>query len=145
MDKQTILETYNHFNEFGRTHGMDYTILSPGNIEYSLNATPALMATRTAMHGGAMAGFVDAVLGVAALSASCEEGKVVSTVEYKLNFLAPVILNDQLKGVGRVISKGNRIIVAEAKIYNQREELVAIASGTFNAYPFEKSDMYNAL
>ncbi|MDC0313720.1 PaaI family thioesterase [Flavobacteriales bacterium] len=80
--------------------------------------------------------------GVAALSAVEAENKAVSTIEFKINYLSTVFLGDKLKGVGVVLRKGKRILLAEGKIYNQKNELVATATGAFNAYSFEKSDMF---
>ena len=136
-----ILEIYNKFNNFGRLFDMDYQVLHPGHIEYKMTVKEAHLATRTGMHGGAMSGLMDGVMGVAALSLVEKEGKAVSTIELKINFLSGVFLGDELKGEGLVIRKGNRVLFAEGKIFNQKNELVATGSGTFNAYPFEKSDM----
>jgi len=121
---------------------MDYKVITPGHIEYDMEVNESHLATRTAMHGGAMSGFMDGVMGVAALSAVEADNKAVSTIEFKINYLSGVFLGDKLKGVGLVLRKGNRILLAEGKIYNQNNELVATATGTFNAYPFEKSDMF---
>jgi uncharacterized protein (TIGR00369 family) len=82
---------------------------------------------------------MDSVLGISALSMVCTDDKIVSTVEMKLNFLAPVRLGDQLTGTAIVLSKGNRIVVTEAEIKNQNGLLVAKGMGTFNAYPKEKA------
>tara|TARA_B110000305_G_C19024207_1_gene440758 strand:- start:52 stop:474 length:423 start_codon:yes stop_codon:yes gene_type:complete len=137
-----ILDIYNKYNNFGRFLDMDYTVVTPGHIEYNMVVKEVHLATPTAMHGGAMAGFMDCVLGVTALSAVEAENKVVSTIEFKINYLSVVLLGDELKGVGIVLRKGKRILLAEGKIYNQNNELVATATGTFNAYSFEKSDMF---
>lgn len=137
-----ILEIYNKYNNFGRLFDMDYNVIEPGHIEYNMVVKEVHLATRTAMHGGAMSGFMDGVMGVAALSAVESEEKAVSTIEFKINYLTAVYLGDKLKGIGKVLRKGNRILIAEGEIYNQNNELVATASGTFNAYPFSKSDMF---
>lgn len=136
-----ILEVYNKYNSFGRLLNINYKELKPGEVDYYLTVTKDMLATKTAAHGGAIAGFMDAILGVSALSKAKENGKVVSTIEFKINYLKPVFLGDQLKGEGRVVSAGNRIITSEAKVYNQKNELIVTGFGTFNAYPFEKSDM----
>ena len=136
-----ILDVYNKYNNFGRLLKFDYKELKPGEIDYFLTVTKDLLATKTAAHGGAIAGFMDAILGVSALSKAKESGKVVATIEFKINYLKPAYLGDQLKAEGKVISSGNRIISSEGKIFNQHNELIATGWGTFNAYPFEKSDM----
>lgn len=133
-----ILEAYDRTNEFGRLFNMTYFINSPGKVTYSMLVTKRFLATTNAMHGGALSGMMDAVVGVAALSVSSLKGKVVSTVEIKINYLKPVLLDDLLKGEGTVISEGNRIIVCKGEIYNQNNELVAIGTSTMNAYPFSK-------
>ena len=66
---------------------MDYKVIKPGYIEYKMEVKEAHLATRTAMHGGAMSGFMDGVMGVAALSAVESEEKAVSTIEFKINYL----------------------------------------------------------
>ena len=80
-------------------------------------------------------------LGIAALSMVCEDGKVVSTIEFSTRFLKPVLLDDTLEAKAVIISKGKRILVSEAKIYNQHGELIATGNGTFNAYPKEKAGL----
>lgn len=133
-----ILEAYNKTNEFGRFFNMTYKVILPGEIVYSMEVTKNLLATSNAMHGGALAGMMDAVVGVAAVSISSLKGNIVSTVEFKINYLKPVFLGNQLTGIGTVISEGNRIIVCKGEIFNQNKELVAIATSTMNAYPFSK-------
>lgn len=134
-----IIEVYSKNNHFGRFMNMTFNINEPGLVEYSLNVKEELLATPTAAHGGAIAGFMDAIVGVAALSATASEGKVVSTVEFKINFLKPALLNEKLRGIGKVIQKGNRLLIVQGEIYNSRSELVATAIATMNAYPIEKS------
>ncbi len=138
-----ILNAYNKTNNFGRLFGMDYKITSPTTIEYYMTVDEKFLATPTAMHGGALAGMMDAVVGVASLNVTSKKGKVVSTIEFKINYLKPVLLGEQLKGVGTVLSEGNRIIITKGEIFNQNDELVALATATLNAYPWEKSDFYS--
>lgn len=134
-----ILSTYNKNNHFGRFLGMTYEVLEPGLVNYSLSIKEELLATPTAAHGGAIAGFMDGIVGVAALSATAPEGKVVSTVEFKLNFLRPALLNEEIKGVGKVLKKGKSILVVQGEIFNAKNELIATSLATMNAYPVEKS------
>ena len=133
-----ILDLYNKYNNFGRLFDMDYKVVIPGHIEYNMVVKESHLATPNSMHGGAMSGFMDGVLGVAALSAVEAENKAVSTIEFKINYLSAVFLGDELKGIGVVLRKGKRILLAEGKIYNQNNELIAICLATMNAYPFER-------
>jgi uncharacterized protein (TIGR00369 family) len=134
-----LLLKYNELNHFGQLIGMNYKIHEPGNLSYFLDVTEPLLATPTALHGGVIAAFCDAILGVGALSLVCQQNKVVSTVEMKVSFISPALLGDRLTGTSRVIKAGNRLIFMEAQIYNQDNVLIATSSGTFNAYPAEKA------
>jgi uncharacterized protein (TIGR00369 family) len=138
-----LIALYNQYNNYGRDLGMDYSIPEPGLVEYRLKIEERHLATPGAAHGGVLSAFMDAILGVAALSAVHTEGKVVSTVEFKINFFSPALLHDELIGTGRIEQKGNRIIVTSGEIVaaNRNKRVIAKAMGTFNAYPAEKAGM----
>jgi acyl-CoA thioesterase len=134
-----IIIGYKKANNFGRLIEMEFEILGPGELEYKMIITDKHLATPIAAHGGVLSTLMDSVLGICALSLFCAEGKIVSTVEMKINFLAPVFVNDRLIGRSKVLSKGKRLSVTEAEIMNQKGVVVAKGMGTFNAYPKEKA------
>ena len=138
MKAEKILELYNEMNNFGRMMKMHFEVIRPGEIVYHLEITTEHLATREVAHGGALAGYMDAILGVAALSAVGDEGKLVSTLEFKITYLSPARKGDLLKGIGKVIKKGKRMVFAEGEIINQNNEVIAKGTGTFIAYPLEK-------
>lgn len=141
-----ILKLYNHMNQYGTLNELDLEVIAPGHIRYRMPVKSKHLATPIAIHGGVLSAMMDAVLGVAALSDSCEDGKLVSTVEFKLNYLAPARLGDVLMGEGKVIQKGNRLIIAEGEISLQNSrKLIAKGMGTFSAYPIEKSGILSHL
>ena len=91
-------------------------------------------------HGGVLAGLMDAALGAAALTLAFTAGELVSTVEFKINYLQPVHLGDELRAVAQVDHAGKSLIVSSAVIYRQAageaaETAVAQGLGTFNRYP----------
>ena len=140
--REILINIYQQTNQFGKYTGMELTRFEADGISYRLEVKPEHLATPTTAHGGLIAGFMDGILGLAALYVSSENANLVSTVEFKINFLSPVRLGDVLIGEGKVVSKGKRIIVTEGKIYKEaNKEAVAIATGTFNAYPYQKSGM----
>ena len=141
MDKfnAELIQKYNTSNRFGDLLGMTYQILSPGEVVYSLVISEKHLATPLAAHGGVVAALVDAALGVACLSLVFPDGKVVSTIEFSIKYHKPVFLGDAIQAKAQVISRGNRILVSEVKVFKQSNILVASASGTFNAYPKEKA------
>lgn len=141
-----ILRLYHQINEFGAANDLQFTLLADGHIQYTMPVKQSHLATPIAIHGGVMAAFMDALLGVAALSISCHESKLVSTIEFKINYFAPARPGDVLVGVGKVVQKGRRIIVAEAEVVVEGStQVVAKGMGTFNAYPIEKSGILESL
>lgn len=118
---------------------MKFNIEAPGHITYSMPVTEKHLATPIAAHGGSIAALMDATMGVCALSQVIDENKVVSTLEMKISFLAPGQLGDELIGTAEIVKSGRRILFVEGEIVNQKGEKIAMASGTFNAYPMQKA------
>jgi uncharacterized protein (TIGR00369 family) len=139
LNQHPLIVNYITANQFGYLLGMQFQILNPGEVEYRMLVQPKHLATPVSAHGGAIAALMDAVVGVGALSKVCELDKVVSTVEFKISFLRPVVLGDELIGRSSVLKTGARILFLEGKIYNQRNEIVALSTATMNAYPKEKA------
>ena len=139
--KTQLLKIYQDTNQFGKENGMILKNDSEGDIEYEMTITQQHLATPTTAHGGVVAAYMDGIMGVAALTISAKNMCLVSTVEFKINYLKPAFLGDVLIGKGAVISAGKSIIIAKGEVYNQNNELISIATGTFKAYPYQKSGM----
>ena len=139
LNEHPSIVSYNRFNQFGKLLHIAFTIIKQGEVEYHATINEDLLATPKAAHGGFMATLCDGALGIAALSCVVEKDMVVATVEMNVKYLRPVFLGDQIIAKGIVISEGKRLIFSEAKVYNQENQLIASASGTFNAYPKEKA------
>ncbi len=137
----SLIDKYRLQNQFGRLIGMDFTIIKAGEVDYKLTLVEKHLATPNAAHGGLISSLVDAALGVAGLSAVYGENKVVSTVEYKLNFLNPALLNDELLAKAKVEQKGKRLLIISCDVYavNRNNLLIAKALGTFNSYDATKA------
>ena len=139
--ENNLIEKYIANNHFGKLIGMDFKVLSEGVIEYYMTITKNHLATPHAAHGGVIAALIDGALGVAALSKVAKENKVISTIEYKTNFMNPALLNDALKAVAKVEQQGKRIIIVSCDVFaaNRNNILIAKALGTFNAYDAAKA------
>jgi uncharacterized protein (TIGR00369 family) len=135
-----LIEKYIQNNHFGALLGMEFRIIEPGHVEYYLTVSKNHLATPNSAHGGLINALVDGALGVAGLSAVHKENKVVSTIEYKTNFLSPAFLNDKLKAVAKVEQQGKRILVITCDVIAEnRNVTIAKAMGTFNAYDASKA------
>jgi uncharacterized protein (TIGR00369 family) len=134
------MEFFIKHNQFDRENGMTFEIDRSGRVTYQFTSDKKHESSPSHTHGAAIAGYMDAVLGVCALSYAFSKQMLTSTIEFKLNFIAPVQTGTQLTGESQIISYGKRLIVCEGKIYNHKKDLVASGQGTFNLYPFEKKD-----
>ncbi len=136
-----LIDQYIAQNNFGRTLGMDFKILEPGLVHYFITIKPEHLATPKAAHGGVISALMDGLLGVTALSVSEKDNDIVSTVEFKINFLGPAFVGDTLQGIGKVEQKGKRLIITSGEIIcpERNNASIAKAMGTFNAYPAQKA------
>ncbi|MCO4814589.1 MAG: PaaI family thioesterase [Flavobacteriales bacterium] len=134
-----LIQGYIESNNFGRLLGMNFNILDHGVVIYSMLITKSHLATPIAAHGGSIAALIDASMGVCALSEVILDNKVVSTIELKMSFIAPAVLGDTMMAKANIVKSGKRLLIVEGEIRNQNDKLIAIASGTFNAYPSDKA------
>jgi uncharacterized protein (TIGR00369 family) len=134
-----IIQAYIAHNHFGVLLDMDFELSAPGEITYQMDIQDKHLATPRAAHGGAVSAFMDATMGVCALSQVVEENKVVSTIEMKISFVSPALIGKKLIGSAKTIKKGKRIVFIEGEIHNETGDLIAMGSGTFNVYPAEKA------
>ncbi len=128
---KSLLEQYMESNHFGRTVGMDFQIIEPGEVVYKLKIKEKHLATPLAAHGGCLSALMDATMGVGALSAVEKDFLVVSTIEMKVSFLEAVLNQDELTAKSFIVRKGRKLIFAEAEVRNQTNNLVSKGSGTF--------------
>ena len=87
---------------------------APGLCEVALPYSDRVTQQQGGFHGGAMGALADIAGGYAALTV-VPEGLEVSTVEYKVNFLA-AFQDGELRATGRVVKAGRRIIVTSAEV-----------------------------
>jgi uncharacterized protein (TIGR00369 family) len=85
------------------------------------------------VHGGVFASLVDAAA-FWALYVEVEEGKWMTTVEMKLNFLAPAKVG-KLVAEGRRIKLGQTLSLGEASVKDEEGRLLAHGIGTFMILP----------
>lgn len=88
--------------------------VAPGECDIALPYGDKVTQQQGGFHGGAMGALADIVGGYAGLSVA-PEGMEVTTVEFKVNFLA-ACQGGELVGRGRVVRGGKRIIVTTAEV-----------------------------
>lgn len=85
-----------------------------GQVELALPYSDKVTQQQGGFHGGAMGALADIAGGYAALTVA-PEGMEVTTVEYKINFLAN-FQGGEIRATGRVTKAGKRIIVTTAEV-----------------------------
>jgi uncharacterized protein (TIGR00369 family) len=88
--------------------------VEPGLCEVALPYSERVIQQQGGFHGGAMGALADIAGGYAALTVVAADSEV-TTVEYKINFLA-AFSGGELRAIGRVARAGKRIIVATAEV-----------------------------
>ena len=141
---ETFANIFKQINHFDRYQGLTFEIIAPGEIKYRLTIEEKHLSSPGTAHGAVIAGMMDCVLGLAALTQAITENGLTSTVEFKLNFIRPVKLGDELVGHGKVEFRGKSLIISEGEIKHAvSQKLIAKGLGTFNTYPLEKKeDLY---
>jgi uncharacterized protein (TIGR00369 family) len=109
----------------------------PGLCEVALPYSDRVTQQQGGFHGGAMGALADIAGGYAALTVVPDDMEV-STVEYKVNFLA-AFQGGELRATGRVVKAGRRIIVTSAEVMHLavdgRETLCAVMQQTLVPVP----------
>jgi len=96
--------------------------LQPGRSLIQLPFGSHLKNSSGGMHGGAIASLIDSAGGLAARTLT--HPAPVVTVEFKVNFLAPIRQGAVLAD-GQVIHKGRRIVVSEVVVRDEEDHPVA--------------------
>lgn len=145
MNLDDFLKVFKENNKFDDLNGLEFNVLKPGHIEYFFAVSANHVSFKDVCHGGAISGLMDATLGLAALSAAVPEQMLVSTVEFKLNFIRPAHIGEKLIGIGEVEHVGKSLIISKGHLYlEDRKTLIAQGLGTFNKYPMSKKVEYES-
>ncbi|HMO52614.1 MAG TPA: PaaI family thioesterase [Kiritimatiellia bacterium] len=100
----------------GMMQQLDVRLLevASGMVTLAMPYSERVTQQQGGFHGGAMGALADIAGGYAALTVA-PEGMEVTTVEYKINFLA-AFQGGELQATGRVVKAGKRIIVTTAEV-----------------------------
>ena len=94
--------------------GVRLLIVAPGEVTLAVPYSERVTQQQGGFHGGAMGALADIAGGYAALTVAPPEMEV-TTVEYKINFLA-AFQSGELHATGRVVRAGKRLIVTTAEV-----------------------------
>jgi uncharacterized protein (TIGR00369 family) len=99
--------------------GARLVCVSPGSVELALPHSERVTQQQGGFHGGAIGALADIAAGYAGLTMA-EQGREVTTVEYKINFLA-AFQSGELRARGQVVRAGKRLIITTAEVVHVDE------------------------
>ena len=100
--------------------GAQLRSVQSGRVEIEFRLDVFIHHPRAGFHGGAIGALADICAGYAALTVAGPEFEV-TTIEYKINFLA-AFQSGRLLGRGEVVRAGRRVIVAAARVVHVDEQ-----------------------
>jgi uncharacterized protein (TIGR00369 family) len=104
-----------------------------GRARFALTVREDHLNPNGVVHGGIVYSLADTAMG-AALFSGLEPGQSCTTLEIKINYLAPVT-SGELVAEASVIARTKRTGVLEARVHGDGGALVAVATGTFYIQP----------
>ena len=120
-----------------RHWGARLVLVTPGLCEVALPYSDKVTQQQNGFHGGATGALADIAGGYAGLTVA-PEGMEVTSVEFKINFLA-AFQGGELRGIGRVVKAGRRLIITTAEVIHLdadgKESLCAVMQQTLMPVP----------
>ena len=109
--------------------GVRRAAMADGRSRFDLAVRAEHMNPHGVIHGGVVYALVDYAMG-GALTSRLTPGERCATIEIKINYLAPVTAG-QIVADARVVARTTRIGVLDARVHDDGDRLIAVATGTF--------------
>jgi uncharacterized protein (TIGR00369 family) len=130
---ELVQKVFSHPDNFGKLVGYDLVSFSDSSVRTSLTIAERHLSPAGNTHGGVISTFVDFSMG-AALFTQLKSGERTSTIEFKINYLSPVKLNEEIFCDAKVKFMGKSHAVLECHVFREEGKDVAFAVGTYNIY-----------
>ncbi|MBP1697611.1 MAG: thioesterase superfamily protein [Deltaproteobacteria bacterium] len=110
--------------------GMEIMEIKEGESKIQMPFKQGLTHPYRIVHGGAIASLADSGVAMALISL-VEPKDRIATIEFKINFFAPVSKGD-LEAHAKIIHKGSKTAVGEVEVKNEEGKLVAKVIATYS-------------
>lgn len=97
--------------------------------EHKMEVTDVLKNRFGMLHGGITATFIDTAMGETVFQMTGSTNGAV-TLDLKVNFITPAY-DGWLTAKTEVVKKGKTIIVMHTRVYDEKDDVIATATGTF--------------
>jgi uncharacterized protein (TIGR00369 family) len=130
MDPQILKQVMEEMIPFNRFLGLRVAHVERGFVRIEIPFRDELVGDpmRPALHGGVISMAVDVAGGFAVWSRLENEQSRVSTIDMRVDYLRPGRLAT-LNAEARIVRAGNRVGVADVRVFHPDDEDVTIATG----------------
>jgi uncharacterized protein (TIGR00369 family) len=134
MDLAVLRQVVDEYIPFNKFLGVRATSLSRGRVEIEIPFRDELVGDpmRPALHGGVLSALGDAAGGAAVWSGIDDDNARISTIDLRIDYLRPARLAT-LVAEATVVRVGNRVGVADVRIFNADEDTIADTVATVKA------------
>ncbi len=133
LDREQLDTLARYFNEavtFSKHIGAKADALQPGRAVVHIDVEDFHLNGNGTLHGGVYASLIDNVMGISVLSAV---GVRTATIQMNVHFLGAVG-GGRITCHGEVVHRTRRTATAEAKVYDEEGNLVAMGTGAFRVF-----------
>lgn len=103
----------------------------PGTTVWTMSVDERFLNPAGIIQGGFLAAMLDSAMGASAVTGAGERKVSVANTEMKVTFLRPAPVDSRLTCTARVLKSGSVISFVEARIVDERDQLIAAASSTY--------------
>ena len=133
MEKEKYLEQIREVankSPYYQLLGMEVMEIKEGESKIQMPFKQGLTHPYRIVHGGAIASLADSSVAMALISL-VEPRDRITTIEFKINFLAPVSKGD-LEAHAKIIYKGSKTAVGDVEVKNEEGKLIAKVMATYS-------------
>jgi acyl-CoA thioesterase len=133
MGKEKYLEKIREVankSPYYRLLGMEVMEIKEGESKIQMPFKQGLTHPYRMVHGGAIASLADSSVAMALISL-VEPKERITTIEFKINFFAPVSKGD-LEAHAKIIHKGSKTAVGDVEVKNEEGKLIAKLIATYS-------------
>ncbi len=127
--RQALLAKIKSKQPYWRLLGIELVDAKKGWAKLKLSFSEKLVHPFGVVHGGAIFSLADSAVAIALLGL-VDKTERFTTVETKINYVNPVKEGD-ISAESRIVHKGNRIVLGEVEIRDEKGVLVAKSIATF--------------
>jgi acyl-CoA thioesterase len=128
---EQLMEVTNN-SPYYRLLGMKVIEINEGESRIQMPFKQDLTHPYRIVHGGAIASLADSAVAMALISL-VELRDRITTIEFKINFFAPVN-KGELKAHAKIIHKGSKTAVGDVEVKNEEGKLVAKGIATYSIW-----------